>query len=181
MCRQVRRTIARCLVAAVLAMTVFTSASAQTGPDKPIRIIVPFPAGGGGDQLARALQPRLAEVLGQIIVVDNKPGAGGGIGTAEAARAAPDGYTFVLGNLGTHAINAAVYSKLAYDVQKDFVPVSHVANVAYFIVVHRSVPAQSVTELVALAKAQPGKLNFGSGGNGSCSHPPGRRTPSCSG
>jgi len=133
-------------------------------------VIVPFPAGGGGDQLARALQPKLGEILGQPVVVDNKPGAGGGIGTAEAARAAPDGYTFVLGNLGTHAINAAVYPKLAYDVQKDFVPVSHVANVAYFVVVHPAVPAQSVAELVALAKARPGKLNFGSGGNGTAPH-----------
>jgi tripartite-type tricarboxylate transporter receptor subunit TctC len=143
---------------------------AQNWPSKPIRIIVPFPAGGGGDQLARLLQPKLTEELGQPIIIDNKPGAGGGIGTAEAARAAPDGYTFVLGNLGTHAINAAVYNNLGYDPQKDFAPVSHVANVAYFVVVNPAVAASTLPELVALAKAKPRALNFGSGGKGTVPH-----------
>ena len=159
------------LVASMLSLLVGTTpAQAQSWPTKPIRIIVPFPAGGGGDQLARVLQPKLTEALGQPVVIDNKPGAGGTIGTAEAARAAPDGYTFVLGNLGTHAINTAVYSKPGYDPQKDFLPVSHVANVAYFVVVHPSVPAATLPELVSLAKAKPRTLNFGSGGNGTVPH-----------
>ncbi len=164
-----RPRLATLVTVALLALLPFGLA-AQGWPDKPVRVIVPFPAGGGGDQLARVLQLKLTEYLGQTVVIDNKPGAGGGIGSAEAARAAPDGYTFVLGNLGTHAINAAVYSKLAYDPLKDFAFVSHVANVPYFVVVNPSVPAQTLPELVALAKAQPGKLNFGSGGNGSAPH-----------
>lgn len=159
---------------ATLALFVMTSvlgaASAQAYPDKPIRMVVPFPAGGTTDILARAVAQKLSESLGQQMIVDNKPGAGGNIGAQEVARAAPDGYTLVMGTVGTHAINPSLYKKLPYDHLKDFAPVSLVASVPNLLVVHPSVPVNSVKELIAYVKANPGKLNFASSGNGTSIH-----------
>jgi tripartite-type tricarboxylate transporter receptor subunit TctC len=159
---------------ATLALFVMTSvlgaASAQAYPDKPIRMVVPFPAGGTTDILARAVAQKLSESLGQQMIVDNKPGAGGNIGAQEVARAAPDGYTLVMGTVGTHAINPSLYKKMPYDHVKDFAPVSLVASVPNLLVVHPSVPVNSVKELIAYAKANPGKLNFASSGNGTSIH-----------
>jgi tripartite-type tricarboxylate transporter receptor subunit TctC len=159
---------------AILALLVMTSiigaASAQPYPDKPIRMVVPFPAGGTTDILARAVAQKLSESLGQQVIVDNKPGAGGNIGAQEVARSAPDGYTLVMGTVGTHAINPSLYKKMPYDHVKDFAPVSLVASVPNLLVVHPSVPVNSVKELIAYAKANPGKLNFASSGNGTSIH-----------
>jgi tripartite-type tricarboxylate transporter receptor subunit TctC len=162
------------LRAAALTLFVMTGASegapAQTYPDKPIRLVVPFPAGGTTDILARAVGQKLGEHLGQQVVVDNKPGAGGNIGSDIVAKSAPDGYTLVMGTVGTHAINASLYKKMPYDHIKDFVPVSLVALVPNILVAHPSVPVNSVKDLIAYAKANPGKLNFASSGNGTSIH-----------
>jgi tripartite-type tricarboxylate transporter receptor subunit TctC len=162
------------LRAAILTLFVMTNlvgaASAQTFPNKPIRMVVPFSAGGTTDILARAVGQKLSESLGQQVVVDNKPGAGGNIGAQEVARAAPDGYTLVMGTVGTHGINPSLYKKMPYDHIKDFAPVSLVASVPNLLVVHPSVPVNSVKELIAHAKANPGKLNFASSGNGTSIH-----------
>ena len=146
------------------------SVHAQTYPTKPIRMIVPFPAGGGSDSAARNLAPRLAERLKQQIIVDNRPGAAGAIGTEYAARAAPDGYTLLLGSTSELALYPALASKLNYDTLRDFVTIALVADVAFMLVVHPSLPARSVRELVQLAKARPGEINYGSAGAGATSH-----------
>ena len=143
---------------------------AQTWPAKPIRLIVPFTPGGTSDILARAVGQKLGEAWGQPVVIDNVPGAGGSLGADKAARAAPDGYTLFMGHIGTLAVNPSIYPKLPYDPVKSFTPVAWVASVPNVLVVHPSVPARSVKELVALAKAKPGQLNYGSGGNGSAAH-----------
>jgi tripartite-type tricarboxylate transporter receptor subunit TctC len=143
---------------------------AQVYPSKPIRLVVPFPAGGTTDILARAVAQRLTDDWGQPVVVDNRPGAGGNIGTELVAKAAPDGYTLEMGTVGTHAINASIYSKLPYDPVRDFAPVILVAGVPNVLVVNPAVPATSVQELIAYAKANPGKLNFASPGNGTSGH-----------
>ncbi|MBI2313671.1 MAG: tripartite tricarboxylate transporter substrate binding protein [Betaproteobacteria bacterium] len=139
-------------------------------PEKPVRLIVPFPAGGPTDAMARVVAQKLSINVGQQFIVDNIGGAGGAIAAQSAARAAPDGYTLFFGTTGTLAINPALYSKLAYNPQKDFLPISLVANSANMLLVHPSVPAASVKELVANARANPGKLTFGSAGNGSSNH-----------
>ena len=139
-------------------------------PVKAIRIIVPFAAGGATDILARAIGQKLTEAFGQPVIVDNRPGAGGNIGTDMAAKAAPDGYTLVMGGVGPNAINAALYPKLPYDPVNDFAPVVHVANVTNVLVVHPSLPAKSVAELIALARARPGKLTHASSSPGSAGH-----------
>jgi tripartite-type tricarboxylate transporter receptor subunit TctC len=165
------KTLLRAAVLTLFALTgTSEGAPAQTYPDKPIRLVVPFPAGGTTDILARAVGQKLGEHLGQQVVVDNKPGAGGNIGSDIVAKSAPDGYTLVMGTVGTHAINASLYKKMPYDHIKDFVPVSLVALVPNILVVHPSVPANSVKELIAYAKANPGKLNFASSGNGTSIH-----------
>jgi len=145
-------------------------AHAQSYPDKPIRLVVPFPPGGTSDILGRAIGQKLAEAWGQPVVIDNVPGAGGSVGADKVAKAAPDGYTILMGHIGTLAVNPLVYPKLSYDPIKNFAPVAWVARVPNVLVVHPSVPAKSLTELVALAKAKPGQLNYGSGGNGSAAH-----------
>jgi tripartite-type tricarboxylate transporter receptor subunit TctC len=145
-------------------------AHAQTYPTKPIRLVVPFPAGGTTDILARAVAQKLSETLGQQVIVDNRPGAGGNIGSELVARAAPDGYTLLMGTVGTHAINVSLYPKLPYDPVKDFTPIVLVAGVPNVLVVNPSLPAQSVAELIAYAKANPGKLNFASSGSGTSIH-----------
>ena len=144
--------------------------AAQTYPAKPVRLIVPYPPGGSADILARAIGQKLAETWGQPVVIDNRPGAGGSIGMELAAKAAPDGYTLVMGHIGTLAANPALYKSLPYDPVRDFAPVTLIARVPNVLVVGPSVPSRSVAELVALAKSKPGKLDYGSGGNGSAAH-----------
>lgn len=145
-------------------------ALAQTYPSKPIRIVVPFPPGGPADILARIIGQNLAESWGQQAVIDNRAGAGGNIGSEMVAKALPDGYTLLMGFVGTHAINASLYSTMPYDNAKDFEPVSLVAMVTIILVVHPSIPANSVKELIVLARSRPGQLTFGSPGNGTPQH-----------
>lgn len=144
-------------------------AQAQKYPDKTIRFIVPFPPGGGNDILARAMQPRLSELLGQTVVIDNRGGAGGNLGTDLAAKSPPDGYTIVIAS-NQVTMNPAFQPKLPFDIEKDFVPVAQAASVPMVLVVHPSVPANNVSEFIALAKSQPGKLNHGTPGSGTPQH-----------
>jgi tripartite-type tricarboxylate transporter receptor subunit TctC len=144
--------------------------AADPWPTRPIRMIVPFPPGGSTDILGRAIAAKLQEALGQPVVVENKPGAGGSIGATEAARAPGDGHTLLMGHIGTLAINPSLYANLAYDPRKSFVPVALVARVPNVLVVNPQVPARDVAQLVALAKAKPGQLRYASGGNGSAAH-----------
>jgi tripartite-type tricarboxylate transporter receptor subunit TctC len=143
-------------------------------PTKPVRIVVPFPAGGTTDILARALAPELGRVFGQTFIVDNKPGAGGNLGAAEVARAAPDGHTLLMGTVGTHGINQSLYPKLPYDPVKDFVPITLVAGVPNVLVMNPAkadaLKINSVPDLIRYAKANPGKLNMASSGNGTSIH-----------
>jgi tripartite-type tricarboxylate transporter receptor subunit TctC len=140
-------------------------------PDKPVKLIVPFPAGGGGDTLARTMMAKVAEVLGQSIIIDNRAGAGGNIGIAAAARAEPDGYTLAYGTNGTHAINQALYKSTGFDPINDFVPVSRLSEIALLLVVNaEALPVKSVAELVAYLKAHPGKVNVATAGPGTSSH-----------
>ena len=145
------------------------SAGAQTYPSKPIRMIVPFAPGGGTDILARIIGQQLADAWGQAVNVENRAGASGNVGTELVARSVPDGHTLVMA-INTHAVNASLYSKLPFDPVKDFAPVILTATTANILVVHPSVPANSVQALIALAKAQPGRLNYASGGSGTTSH-----------
>jgi tripartite-type tricarboxylate transporter receptor subunit TctC len=147
------------------------SATAQTVyPLKPIRLIVAFAPGGATDFLARAVAQQLSQQLAQPVTVDNRPGAGGAIGTELGARAAPDGYTLTAGSSAAFSVTPHLVAKLSYDPIRDFAPVGMYATFPYVLLVHPSVPAQSVKELLALAKARPGKLNFGSAGSGSGNH-----------
>ena len=136
-------------------------------PNKPIRMIVPFAPGGASDFVGRILQPRLGELLGQQIVVENRPGASGNIGLDAAAKSAPDGYTIFLGNVGTVALNPAVFPKLGVTPTKDFIAITQVVDVPGVLVIHPDVKANTVKDLVAIAKAYPGKLNYASPGSGS--------------
>jgi tripartite-type tricarboxylate transporter receptor subunit TctC len=155
---------------AVLAFLLTAAAAAQTYPGKPVRLIVPFAPGGGTDILGRMLCQRLAESMGQPFIVENRAGAGGVIGAELAARAPADGYTLVLGSPGPLTINPNLQPRMSYDSLRDFAPVTLATVSAFTLVVHPSLPARSVKELVALAKAKPGQLNYGSGGNGSVAH-----------
>ena len=146
-----------------------TVATPSDWPTKPIRLIVPYPPGGGTDIIARIVQDKLATALGQALVIDNRGGAAGNIGTELAAKAAPDGYTFLF-TLSSHTINPAVYDKLPFDVEKDFVGVSLVASLPQIITAHPSQPFSDLAGLVAYARTHPGKINFASVGNGSPSH-----------
>jgi tripartite-type tricarboxylate transporter receptor subunit TctC len=145
-------------------------ATGQSYPSKPIRLVVPFPAGGTTDLLARAMAQKLSEALGQQVVVDNRPGAGGNIGSDIVAKSAPDGYTLLMGTVGTHAINVSLYAKMPYDAVKDFVPIVLVAGVPNVLVVHPALPVKTVADLIKLAKDQPGSINFASSGNGTSIH-----------
>ena len=138
-------------------------------PTRPIRFILPFPPGGGTDTMARAMADRFGEALGQQIVVDNRGGGGANIGAELAANAPADGYTWFMMTV-THTVNATLYKKLGYTLAKDFAPVSHLGSTAYVVVVHPSIPAKSIKELIALAKAQPGELRHSSSGTGSGPH-----------
>ncbi|MEO8440932.1 MAG: tripartite tricarboxylate transporter substrate binding protein [Betaproteobacteria bacterium] len=139
-------------------------------PVKGIRFIVPFPPGGGTDIGTRIIAAKLSERFGQQVIVDNRGGAAGIIGTEVAAKAAPDGYTIMMGNIGTHAINISLYAKLPYDPVRDFVAVTQAAGLPLFVLTHPSVPVKNVKELIALAKTQPGKLNYSSSGAGGSMH-----------
>ncbi len=164
------RTLFRFVFLSVFTFVTAGPVMAQAWPGRPVRVIVPFAAGAGiNDIMARLVGQHLGAGLGQPVVIENRPGAGGIAGTDAAAKAAPDGYTFLMSNVSL-VTSAYLYSKLAYDPQKDFVPVTLVATSPLMLVVHPSVAAKSVQELVALAKANPGKLTFGSGGVGSTPH-----------
>lgn len=162
------------LGAALLALAALASPVHATGPDgypeKPLRLVVPFPAGGGADNLARLVMPGVSRALGQPIVIENKAGAGGNVGAEAVARAAPDGYTLLYGTNGTHAINPSLYRQLPFDPAKDFVPVSRMTEIAAMLIVHPQLSVTSAAELIAYARAHPGKLNFASAGNGTTSH-----------
>jgi tripartite-type tricarboxylate transporter receptor subunit TctC len=166
---QTLRALARVALAAVLAAGP-AGAIAQDYPARPIKLIVPQSAGGGADILARTIGEKLSQSLGQSVVIDNRPGAAGIIGTEAVAKAAPDGYTLVMGAISTHAINKSLYPTLPYDPVKDFAPVTLVATAPLLVVVHPSVPVNSTRELIALAKAKPGQLNFSSAGSGNSTH-----------
>jgi tripartite-type tricarboxylate transporter receptor subunit TctC len=146
------------------------AATAQTYPDHPIRLISPNPAGGANDTIVRIIAGKMASLLGVTIVIDNRGGAGGKIGAEAVARAAPDGYTLLAGGQGTHSIAPVVTAKLGYDPLKDFEPISLFAMVQNLLVTHPRLPASSLAELIAYAKAHPGKLSYASGGPGSTSH-----------
>lgn len=150
----------------LLSLVAVLPAVAQTYPTKPVRLIVPFPPGGSTDIIGRIVAQKLTESWGQQVIVDNRGGAGGQIGVESAANSAPDGYTLVVGHIGTFGVNPSLYPKLRYDAVKDFVPISLVARVPNMLAVHPSLPS-SVKALVALAKAKPGTLNYGSSGSGS--------------
>jgi len=143
---------------------------AQSYPVKPIRLIVPFAPGGANDIIARVVSQRLAEPLGQQVVVENRGGAGGTIGVEAAARSAPDGYTIVMGHVGTFGVNPTLYPKLPYDAIKDFAPITLLAMVPNGMVLHPALPARTVKDFLALARAKPKQLLYGSGGNGSAAH-----------
>lgn len=156
----------------VLAFCTIASAAAAQDvyPSKPVRLVVPFPAGGSTDIIGRLVAQKLSERLGQQVVVDNRGGAGGTIGTDNAAKSAGDGYTLLLSTTSTLAVAPAAYSKLAYDPVRDFVPVSAVAITPYLLVVNTDVKASTLADFVKLAKSQPGKLNYASAGNGTTTH-----------
>lgn len=156
--------------AAALLAAAAGAASAQGYPNKPVRMIVGFPPGGGTDVVARVIGQKLSEWWGQAVAVENRPGATGTIGADAVAKSAPDGYTLIMGHVNSHAIAPNLFAKLPYDPLKDFAAVSYVGYVPNVLAVHPSVPAKSVKELVALAKSKPGQLNYASSGNGSTQH-----------
>jgi tripartite-type tricarboxylate transporter receptor subunit TctC len=163
------RTLARYGLAALAALALAGASFAQGYPTKPVRLIVPFPPGGGTDNLGRLVAQKLGEALGQQVTVENRPGAGTIIGTEAAAKAPPDGYTLLMAQTAT-GINPSIYPKLPYDTLRDFVPVVLVATAPTLLVVNPQVPAKNLQELLALAHAKPGTLNFPSGGNGTSPH-----------
>jgi tripartite-type tricarboxylate transporter receptor subunit TctC len=154
---------------AMLAMATPAS-QAQNYPDKPIRIVSPFPVGGIADIFSREIGKKLTEAWGQPVIVDNRTGAGGNIGADIVAKSAPDGYTLVIGNIGTHAVNVSLFPTMPFDTIKDFTPIVHVLDAEGLLVVNPSVKATTVPELIALARSEPGKLSYGSGGVGTTSH-----------
>jgi tripartite-type tricarboxylate transporter receptor subunit TctC len=165
------RSFLKCLaVASACTLAATPVALAQSYPTKSIRLICPFPPGGAVDIASRAIANELSKTIGQQVVVENKPGAGGNIGGAEAARAAPDGYTIFMTTSGINAINPALYSKMPFDPNKDLAPVSALVSLNNVLVVHPSVTAKSVTDVIAMAKAQPGKMTYASSGSGTSIH-----------
>jgi len=164
--RLTRRTM---VLAAAASVAAPVPAGAQAFPSRPIRIVVPYAPGGGADTVARLLAPKLQEALGQTVVIDNKPGAGGVIGDDTVAKAPPDGHTLLLGAFA-HAVNPSLLPRMPFRTPDDLAPISLLVVVPDLLVVTPSLPAQSVAELIALAKAQPGKLSYGSSGNGTAQH-----------
>jgi len=166
-----RRTAVHAVLALLGSLCCVGAATAQTSyPSKPIRLVVPFTPGGSTDILARAIGIELSKAWGQAVVIDNVPGAGGSIGADKVAKAPADGYTLLMGHIGTLAVNPSLYPHLPYDPVKNFAPVAWVARVPNVLVVHPSVKAASLKELVAMVKARPGQFNYGSGGNGSAAN-----------
>src|SRR5438132_2905754 len=143
---------------------------AQDYPSRPITLVVPYAAGGGNDVMARTVAEKMSRTLGQQVVVDNRPGAGGNIATRQVAKAAPDGYTLVIGGTGTLAVNPTLYANAGYDPRKDFAPIGLIGTSALVVLVNPNLPARSIPELIALAKKDPGKLNYASAGVGSGIH-----------
>lgn len=160
----VRQAIAAATIAAAFGV------AAQPYPNKPIRLVVPFPPGGAVDFYARVVQPALADAMGQPIIIENKAGASGMVGAGLVAQSPPDGYTLLIGNIASLAINVGIYEKMPYDPRKDFTHLVRTVDVNYVLVVHPSVPVKTVPELLAYAKANPGKLSYGSAGSGSLPH-----------
>jgi tripartite-type tricarboxylate transporter receptor subunit TctC len=158
------------LLATTASLFAASHATAQSYPSKPIRLIIPFPPGGATDIIGRTLAQKLSTQLGQTVIVDNKPGAGGTLGSAEAAKAAPDGYTLLLATTSTHSIAPSLYKNIAYSADKDFAPISEVATATNVLIVTPNLPAKDVAELVLLAKAKPDSLNYASSGNGTVVH-----------
>ena len=162
----------KALFALLLALPALTAqtAMAQQYPSKPIVLVVPFAPGGTSELISRLVAQKLTERLGQQVVVENRPGAAGNIAMEQVARAAPDGYTLILGHIGTLAVNPAMFPKLPYDAIKDFAPVSLIAAVPNIVTVNPAVPAKTLKEFLDLARAKPGSINYGSAGNGSAGH-----------
>lgn len=164
------RTLGFIFAAGAALVAAASIAAAQSYPSKPIRLIVPYAPGGAAGILARVVADKMTHGLGQPIIVDHRPGAGTIIGVDMAAKAAPDGYTLVMGTVTSHAMVTSLSTNVPFDPEKDFAPISLIASLPFILVVHPSVPAASVAELVALAKARPGQLNYGSAGNGTSNH-----------
>lgn len=160
--------VQKLLVAAGMLLTL-TAQAAEPWPTRPIKIVIPFSAGGVQDTVARAISNELGAALGQPVIIENRPGAGGTVATSFVAKSAPDGYTLILA-AASHHINGTLYSKLNYDPVKDFVGAAYIGNSSYIMVVNASVPVKSVTEFVAYAKARPGQLNYATAGTGSATH-----------
>ncbi|MDO4591680.1 MAG: tripartite tricarboxylate transporter substrate binding protein BugE [Comamonadaceae bacterium] len=166
-----RRTLLSTVAAAAALAAVAPAAlAADNYPNRPIKLVVPFGAGGSTDMVARLLADKMGPILGQAVVIENKGGAGGSIGAAEIAKSAPDGYTIGMATVSTHGSNPAIMSKLPYDAKKDFAPITNVMAVPSVFVVHPSVPANTMQEFIALAKKEPGKYSFASPGTGSLGH-----------
>jgi tripartite-type tricarboxylate transporter receptor subunit TctC len=155
---------------ATACVAVASTTWAQTYPTKPVTIVVPFPPGGTTDVLARTIAQKLSDTWKQPVIVDNRAGGGGIIGSEYVAKSPPDGYTLLVGTVSTHAVASSLYAKLPYDAQKSFAPVTEFAYIPQLLSVHPSIPVRTVKDLVALAKARPGSLDFGTAGNGSASH-----------
>ena len=160
----------RFLLLSVLFAGAAITASAQQYPARPVRVYIPFTAGSAADIIMRALEPQMREKLGQSFIIDNRGGAGGNIAAELTAKSAPDGYTIMMGTIGTHAINYSLYSKLPYHPQRDFAPVELVGESPNILVINPYVPAKSIKELIALGNAKPGQLNYGSSGAGTSVH-----------
>ncbi len=163
------RSVAAVLFAGAAVFSV-SNVAAQAYPAKAVRIVVPFPPSGAADLLTRALGKKLTEALGQPITADNRPGAGGNIGAEAVAHSAPDGYTLLMGAVTTHAVSMSLYAKLGYDLEKDLAPVSLVANVPHILVANPTIPSKNLAEVIAYLKAEGGRVNFASQGNGTLSH-----------
>ncbi|HET7364460.1 MAG TPA: tripartite tricarboxylate transporter substrate binding protein [Burkholderiales bacterium] len=164
------RIVGRLAAAALAAATWLAPAAAQPYPSKPIKLVVPFPAGGIADLYARLIGGRVAERWGQPVVIENRTGAGGNIGADAVAKSPADGYTLVMGSFGTHAVNVSLFASMPYDPVRDFAPIALVLEAEGLLVVHPSVPAQSVLDLIAYGRAHPGRLTFASAGMGTASH-----------
>jgi len=168
--RQIGRIALRFCSALILGAWIASAAAQTAYPSRPLRLVSPFPPGGVVDTVSRVVAQKLSESLGQPVVVENKVGAGGNIAAEFVSKAAPDGYTLLMGSIATHAINVALYSRMPYDAERDFAPVSLAATNTNLVVVNPSFPARSIAELIAYAKANPGKLNYGTAGSGTAQH-----------
>jgi len=158
------------LACALVAVSPVPDAAAQAFPSKPVKLVIPFPPGGSLDNIGRLIAQKLSESWGQQVVIENKPGAGGNIGADAVAKSPADGYTVVMGALSTHAVNPSLYAKMPYDAAKDFAPISLVAITPNVLIVNADSPVRTLKDLIAWAKANPGRTNFGSGSNGSAGH-----------